>query len=144
MKLVLFVCIHNSARSQMAEAFANHFSQGRCAAESAGLKPGLLNPLAVEVMREAGIDISANKTKSVEEMLKLRKRYDYVVTVCDEANARQCPTFPGVSRVIPMAFADPAAVDGTYEERLTKVRGIRDQIKRQISDLLLEIGPAKD
>src|SRR2546422_8230068 len=83
---VLFVCHHNSARSQMAEAFVNHLGQGHFVAESAGLEPGALNPRAVHVMREVGIDISKSKTKSVFEMAKTGKAFDYVVAVCDEAS----------------------------------------------------------
>src|SRR6266496_1921852 len=81
---VLFVCVHNSARSQMAEAYLNHFGEGRFEAESAGLEPGTLNPLVVHVMREDGIDISRNETKGVFDMIKQGKLFEYVITVCDE------------------------------------------------------------
>ena len=90
---VLFVCVHNSARSQMAEAFLNHLAGDRFEAESAGLEPGDLNPLAVEVMREVGIDISGNQTKSVFQFYKENRLYKYVVAVCDEA-AQTCSIFP--------------------------------------------------
>src|SRR5580692_12025843 len=92
-KKVLFVCIHNSARSQMAEAFLNHVCGEEFEAHSAGLEPGRLNPIVVEAMGEIGIDISANQTKSVSEMLKSGRKFDFVITVCDEASAERCPVF---------------------------------------------------
>src|SRR3990167_1894983 len=94
-KRVLFICVHNSARSQMAEAFLNQMAGDRFEVESAGLEPGKLNPLAIEVMKEAGIDISQNKTKSVFDFYGAGKKYDYVITVCDESQSGQCPVFPG-------------------------------------------------
>ena len=92
---ILFVCIHNSARSQMAEAFVNTFHSDKFIAESAGLEPGILNPLVVKSMAEIGIDISKNETKDVFEFFKDGRRYDYVITVCDEASGQRCPIFPG-------------------------------------------------
>src|SRR3990167_5775132 len=94
-KRVLFVCVHNSARSQMAEAFLKQLAGDRLEAESAGLEPGKLNPVVVETMKEVGIDISQNKTKSVFNFYKQGKQYDYVITVCDESQSGQCPVFPG-------------------------------------------------
>ena len=90
-KKVLFVCAHNSARSQMAEALLKHMAGDRFEVESAGLEPGKLNPLAIGVMQEIGIDISQNKTKSAFDFYKQGKRYDYVITVCDESKAQKCP-----------------------------------------------------
>lgn len=95
-KRVLFVCVHNSARSQMAEAFLNNLGGDRFEAVSAGLEPGTLNPLVVEVMKEAGIDISQNRTKSVFDLFKKGELFSYVITVCDEASAQRCPVFPGL------------------------------------------------
>ena len=95
---VLFVCIHNSARSQMAETFLNVLGNGKFEAESAGIEPGPLNPLVVEVMKEVGIDISKNRTKSVLEFIEKKKAFDYVITVCDETSAERCPSFPGQSK----------------------------------------------
>src|SRR5206468_9768569 len=92
---VLFVCIHNSARSQMAEAYLNHLGGGTFAAESAGLEPGVLNPGVVQVLQEDGMDISRNKAKSVFEMLEQGRLFDFVITVCDETSAEKCPVFPG-------------------------------------------------
>ena len=106
-KQVLFVCIHNSARSQMAEAFLNHLCGGDFEAHSAGLEPGKLNPLVVEVMREAGLDISGNRTKSVFDMIKSGGKFAYVITVCDEASAERCPIFPGGGERMHLGFSRP-------------------------------------
>ena len=95
---VLFLCIHNSARSQMAEAYLNKFGGNQYHVESAGLEAGNLNPFAVKAMQEDGIDISNNKTKDVFEFFKEGRLYNYVVTVCDEASASRCPIFPGVHK----------------------------------------------
>ena len=129
---VLFVCIHNSARSQMAEALLNERCPNDFLAESAGIEPGALNPLAVEAMREIGIDISHKATKSVFDLLKAGRSFEYVVTVCDESNAEQCPVFPGVATRLHWNFTDPSALQGSREERLRKTRLIRDQIRAQV------------
>jgi len=136
---VLFVCVHNSARSQMAEAWLNHFYGDRFEAKSAGLEPGELNPLAVRVMKEAGIDISQNRTKSVFEMFRSGELFTWVMTVCDEASAERCPVFPGAAHRLHWSFADPAAVTGSPEERLAAVRRIRDEIR----DAILQWGAAR-
>ena len=135
---VLFVCAHNSARSQMAEAFLKQMAEDRFEVESAGLEPGKLNPLVVEVMKEMGIDISQNKTKSVFDFYKQGKRYDYVITVCDESQTQKCPVFPGTAatRRIHWSFDDPASFQGTWEEKLEKTRQVRDQIKQTITEWL--------
>ena len=132
MKRVLFVCIHNSARSQMAEAFVNHACPGLVEAQSAGLEPGTLNALVVEAMQEVGLDISGNKTKSVDEMLRSGRRFSHVVTVCDDASAERCPIFPGAAQRMHWSFPDPSALNGTRDERMERVREIRDSIQRQV------------
>lgn len=137
---VLFVCIHNSARSQMAEAFMNRLGAGRVEAESAGLEPGALNPVVVEAMREAGFDISGNKTKSVFDLLEAGRTYDLVVTVCDEASAERCPTFPGKARRLHWGFADPGALPGGREEKLAGTREIRDAIRAKVGEFLSQLG----
>ncbi len=130
---VLFVCIHNSARSQMAEAWLNHLCGDYFEAHSAGLEPGVLNPLAVEVMKEVGINISHKKTQAVFDLFKRGEHFSYVVTVCDEASAERCPIFPGSAQRLHWSFPDPSKVIGsTKEEKLTQIRPIRDAIKRQI------------
>jgi arsenate reductase len=129
---VLFVCIHNSARSQMAEAFLNRLCPDFFSAQSAGLEPGTLNPLVVEAMGEIGIDISKHQTKSVEDMLQSGTHFDYVVTVCDEASAERCPVFPGGTHRLHWGFQDPSALTGTHEHRMARVRVIRDSIQEQV------------
>lgn len=134
MKQVLFVCVHNSARSQMAEAFLNHLCGGVFEAHSAGLEPGTLNPLVVEAMREIGIDISGHRTKSVDAMLESGRAFSHVVTVCDGASAERCPVFPGPAERLHWSFPDPSALTGSHEQRLAQVRAIRDDIRRAIQD----------
>ncbi len=129
---VLFVCLHNSARSQMAEAFLNSLFADRFYAQSAGLEAGVLNPLAVRAMKEEGIDISKNKTKSVFDFYKKGELFQYVITVCDQSNAERCPIFPGNARRYHWSFPDPAEFKGRDEERLTKMRILRGQIKEKI------------
>jgi arsenate reductase len=129
---VLFICVHNSARSQMAEAFLNTFSGEHFYAESAGLESGNLNPYVVQVMKEAGIDISNNKTDSVFDFFKEGRIYDYVITVCDAAKAEQCPIFPGLALRLNWSFANPTDFTGTDDEILAVTRKVRDQIKGKI------------
>jgi arsenate reductase (thioredoxin) len=131
---ILFVCVHNSARSQMAEAFLNHLAGDRFEARSAGLEPGELNPLVVEVMQELGIDISGNQAKDVFEMFKRGEMYSYVITVCDGANAERCPIFPGIVSRLHWSFNDPAAVQGTHAEKLAAIRIIRDEIRAAVEE----------
>ena len=137
-KKVLFVCVNNSARSQIAEAFLKQLAGDRFEVESAGLEHGKLNPLAVEVMKEVGIDISHNRTKSTFDLYKQNRLYDYVIAVCDESQAQRCPTFPGtvVTKSIDWSFANPASFQGTWEEKLEKTRQVRDKIKQQIKQWL--------
>jgi arsenate reductase (thioredoxin) len=129
---VLFICVHNSARSQMAETFLNLACPDYFEAHSAGLEPGTLNPLAVEVMKEIGIDISGKKTQSVFDVSKSGQLFSYVITVCDESEAESCPIFPGVIRRLHWSFADPSALTGSREERLKETRKIRGQIRARI------------
>lgn len=138
---VLFICIHNSARSQMAEAWLNHTCGEFFAAESAGLEPGTLNPLVVESMREAGIDISKNTTWAVADVLRAGKFFSHVITVCDETSAERCPVFPGATKRLHWGFPDPSALTGTREEKLAEVRTIRDQIRAKIERWCAEVCP---
>jgi len=139
---ILFVCIHNSARSQMAEAFVNQLCGGTFEAHSAGIEPGKLNPVVVEAMREVGIDISGNATKSVMQMIKSGQLFSYVVTVCDEASAERCPIFPGVTQRLHWGFPDPSAIQGTPEQKLAGTRQIRDAIRARIEAWCGEVCPA--
>jgi len=129
---VLFICVHNSARSQMAEAFLNDICGDHFEAHSAGLEPGTLNPLAVEAMREIGIDISRRATQTVFDVFKSGELFAYVITVCDETSAECCPIFPRVATRLHWSFSDPAALTGTREERLGGTRQIRDEIRARI------------
>jgi arsenate reductase len=138
---VLFVCVHNSARSQMAEAFLTQLAGDRFEAHSAGLEPGTLNPLAVEVMAETGIDISANRTKGVFDMYKSGAIFNYVITVCDGASAERCPIFPGVTSRVHWSFDDPAALTGSHAEKLVATRWIRDEIRAAVA-AFIEANPA--
>ena len=137
---VLFVCIHNSARSQMAEAYLNYFGEGRFEAESAGLEPGVLNPRVVQVMKEDGIDISGNRTKSVFDLFRQGRMFGYVVTVCDKEAAEKCPIFPGVTKPLHWSFPDPSALTGSEEEKLERTREIRDTIKAQVRTWVTTLG----
>ena len=136
---ILFVCVHNSARSQMAEAYLNLFGNGKFEAESAGLEPGNLNPFVIDVMKEDGIDISENKTKSVFNFFKQGKMYGYVITVCDETAAERCPIFPGVCKRIHWSFPDPSLIEGNSKDKLNGTRIIRDQIKEKIKSWIIEV-----
>ncbi len=133
---VLFVCNHNSARSQMAEAFLNNLGKGKFEAESAGLEPGTLNPVVIEVMKEAGIDISNNKTKDVFDFFKQGKQFDYVITVCDDSVAEQCPFFPSQKGKMHWSFKDPSRFTGTQEEILAQVRTVRNTIEKEITEFI--------
>lgn len=123
----------------MAEAFVRHFAGDRLEAHSAGLEPGKLNPLVVEAMKELGIDISRNRTKGVKEFLDKKEQFDYVVTVCDESRAEQCPAFPGPAKRLHWGFEDPSSLSGSPQADLQKVRVIRDQIKRAVLSWLEEL-----
>ncbi|NLI62092.1 MAG: arsenate reductase ArsC [Methanosarcinaceae archaeon] len=132
---VLFVCVHNSARSQMAEAFLNRLGKG-VSAESAGLEPGVLNPLAVNVMSEIGYDISNNKVKDIRSLYEAKREYDIVITVCDPQVAEKCPFFPSQKLSLNWNFKDPSKLTGSYEEKLNETRAIRDEIKQRIEEFI--------
>jgi arsenate reductase (thioredoxin) len=136
---VLFVCIHNSARSQMAEELLRRLGGSEFNVESAGLNPGELNSFVVRVLKEMNIDISGKKTQSVTDVLKKNKSFDYVITVCDETSAEQCPVFSGLSKRLHWGFEDPSAFKGTDDEKLNKTRVIRDQIQTKILQWLKEL-----
>jgi arsenate reductase (thioredoxin) len=136
---VLFICVHNSGRSQMCEALLKHYAGDRFDARSAGLEPGELNPLVVEAMAEIGIDISQNKTKSVFDIWKSGELFQYVIAVCDAESAEKCPIFPGPTTRLHWSFHDPSKVTGKYEQRLQKVRQIRDEMATKIQDWLASL-----
>ena len=127
---LLVLCTGNSARSQMAEGLLRHRIGDKYEVFSAGTKPTSVRPEAIEVMRETGIDISSHRSKSVEEFVG--QEFAYVITVCD--NAREsCPVFPGKTQRIHWSFEDPAAAQGSEEERKAVFRQIRDQIAGRIN-----------
>jgi arsenate reductase len=131
---VLFICGHNSGRSQMAEAFLKDMAGDRFDVESAGLEPKPVNPLVIEVMQEIGYDLSKAKSNRVFDFFRESRLYDYVITVCGEAAAGQCPVFPGITKRFHWPFMDPEALTGTHEEKLEALRGIRDQIREKVND----------
>jgi arsenate reductase len=128
---VLFLCTGNSARSQIAEGYLRHVAGERFEALSAGIDPKGLNPLAVEAMREVGIDISSQESKDVVTLLG--QHVPYVVTVCDNAKER-CPIFPGTWEFLHWSFEDPAEAVGSHEERLAVFRRVRDEIVMHIDE----------
>lgn len=116
----------------MAEALLNERAGNHFEAESAGLRPGQLNPQVVEVMRETGLDLSGKATRSVEEVLRAGTKFDYVITVCDEGSAAGCPSFPGDGERLHWSFPDPSGFPGTHEERLEQTRVVRALIADRI------------
>lgn len=136
MRTLLFICEHNSARSQMAEAYLNALADGKFRAESAGLEPGVLNPYVVEVMGEDGLDISTHSTKSVFDLYRQQRQYDAVITVCSPEVGGKCPLFPGRVKRWNWPFADPSRLTGSREEILSATRIIRDDIKAKIQEFL--------
>jgi arsenate reductase len=126
---VLFICQHNSGRSQIAEAYLKKMTGEKIVVESAGLAPAKeVNPLVVAVMKEAGFDLSNKKPKSVFKLLKAGRLYDHVITVCHDSEDK-CPIFPGITKRWHWPFPDPAKVEGSPQEKHEKVRKIRDDIK---------------
>ena len=123
----------------MCEALLKHYGGDRFDAQSAGLEPGELNPLAVEVMAEIGIDISQNKTKSVFDVWESGETFEYVIAVCDAESAEKCPIFPGLTTRLHWPFHDPSKLTGTHEQQLQKVRQTREEIAGKIQDWLASL-----
>jgi arsenate reductase (thioredoxin) len=135
---VLFLCTHNSARSQMAEGLLRHLAGNRFEVMSAGTEATHVRPLAVRAMDELGIDISKQESKTLDRYLG--ETFDYVITVCDDAN-EACPVFPGAKRRLHWSFEDPAQATGSEEERLRVFQSVRDEIRGRIEgELLTEYG----
>ena len=133
---VLFVCTHNSARSQMAEAFLNKLGEGRFAAESAGTVARGLHPMTIQAMAEVGIDISLQRSKTLERFVS--EPFDLVITVCDQAN-ESCPYFPHAGERRHWSFPDPSAVPGDDETRFRAFARVRDAIRDRIERELLSL-----
>lgn len=137
---VLFICGHNSARSQMAEFFLSQIGRGAFEVESAGLElADRINPLVVEVMREVGVDLSGKSMHRVFDFFQEGRLYDYVITVCDAAKAKQCPIFPGITKRLHWPFEDPASLEGSHEDKLEMTRKIRDEIRWKIEQWIEEL-----
>lgn len=130
---VLFLCTHNSARSQMAEGFLRAVAGDRFEAGSAGTEKTSVNPLAIRVMAELGIDLGAHTSKLYDDVIS--QAWDYLITVCDDANER-CPWVPGSVQRLHWSFPDPSRATGTEEQRFAVFRRVRDQIKERLTDWL--------
>ena len=134
---VLFLCTHNSARSQMAEGLLRHLARDSFEAMSAGTEVTNVRPLAVRAMQEIGIDISGQESKTLERYL--HEPFDFVITVCDDAN-EACPFFPGAKSRLHWSFEDPSKAEGSEEERLEVFRRVRDGIKDRVQAELVNGG----
>src|SRR5437667_3225064 len=132
-KRVLILCTGNSARSQIAEGLLGDLGREDFEIVSAGVEPSYVRPEAIEVMNEIGIDISTHRSKSVDEFLN--QEFDYVITVCDKANAR-CPVFPGQARRIHWSIEDPVAAKGNDEMRLASFRKARDELQVRLGEFV--------
>lgn len=130
-KKVLFLCTANSCRSQMAEGIANHFLGDRLEAVSAGTEASFVNPRAVQVLREIGVDISGHRSKNLDEFSG--RKFDYVITLCGDASEK-CPLFFGGAERIHLGFSDPAKAQGTEEEVMDEFRRIRDEIRDSLTE----------
>lgn len=137
-KRFMFICIHNSGRSQMGEAFLRHYAGDKFEVHSAGIEAGKLNPLVVKAMEEIGISMEGHYAKKAQDYIDREEHFDYVLTVCDETNAERCPLFPGKHTRLHWGFPDPSALTGTDEEKLAGIRPIRDAIGKKIQDWLQE------
>jgi arsenate reductase len=131
---VLFLCTHNSARSQMAEGLLRHLAGDRFEVMSAGTEATHVRPLAIRAMDEIGVDISSQESKTLERYL--REPFDYVITVCDDAN-EACPFFPGAANRLHWSFEDPSRAEGSEEERLAVFRSVRDRIRDRVNTELV-------
>lgn len=135
-KKALFICVHNSARSQIAEEYLRELGGQNWEVESAGFEPGQINPLVIKVMAEQGFDLTHKKTQKVFDLFKQGKTFQYVITVCNESEEGSCPIFPGMTHRLHLPFPDPAQLKGSEEEKLEQLRKIRDQIKEMIRQFL--------
>lgn len=136
MHTVLFVCIHNSARSQMAEAYLKALGGADFQVESAGFEPTTINALVVEVMREEGIDLNTKGTQSVFDLFKQGRVFTHVITVCDDTQEAKCPIYPGMTHRLHLPFEDPGTLEGTREDQLARTRKIRDNVKHAVSEFI--------
>jgi arsenate reductase len=140
-KRILFLCTHNSARSQMAEGLLRHMAGDRFEAFSAGTEKTRVRPEAIEAMREVGVDLSGQESETLDRYLE--EAFDYVITVCDEAN-EACPVFPGARNRLHWSFPDPSRAEGSEEERLGAFRWVRDRIGDRLRAELVKGGEISD
>lgn len=138
---ILFICVHNSARSQIAEELLRQKLGDQVQVYSAGLEPGNLNPVVVDILKEMGIDISGKQTRSVFDFIKQNIRFHYVVTVCDETSGERCPIFPGFTKRLHWTFPDPSSFQGTYEQKKEKTLEIVQMIDEKLEDFIIELQP---
>lgn len=140
---VLFICVHNSARSQMAAAFLKKICPNEFEAHSAGLEAGSINPLAIQAMAEVGIDISGNKTQTVFDAWRAGTMYTHVIRVCSqaEAEARACPIFPSPVVRLSWPFEDPTSFQGSSGAKLEQMRSVRDAIEKKTREWCEEVCP---
>ena len=135
-KSVMFICIHNSGRSQMGEGFLRHIAGERFEVASAGIEAGTLNPLVVKSMEEVGVSLEGHYAKKAQDFVDRGEHFDYVITVCDESNAERCPMFPGKHVRLHWGLPDPSAIQGTDEEKLAGIRPIRDAILEKVREFV--------
>ena len=135
---VLFFCVHNSARSQMAEAWLRHLGGEAFEVESGGLEPGTVKPLMIAAMREVDIDLSKKRTQSVFDVFKSGRTFDYVIALCDEANAKRCPVFPGAAKLLHWDFPERPKQRQVEAEQLPHFRKVRDLIKDRVTTWMTE------
>jgi arsenate reductase len=139
-KSVLFLCVHNAARSQIAEALLLKYGGDQFEVQSAGFEPTVVNPLVIEVLKDEGIDLSNKKTQSVYSLIQKQVFFGFVITVCSRENEKDCPTFPGVPQRLHWDLKDPEGFMGTYEEKLENVRKLKEQIKEYVLDFIKHAG----
>ncbi len=135
---VLFICVHNSARSQMAEAYLNALGGDRYEADSAGFAPTRINPLVVRVMQDDGIDLTNKATRSVFDCYRSGKFYGYIVTVCSRAQEAECPTFPGIKKRYHWDLENPEDYTGSEEEKLEKLRDLQKRVKKLVIEFIAQ------
>ncbi len=138
MTSILCLCVHNSARSQMAEAYLRQLGGDLFDVESAGLEPGKLNPYVVRALKEEGIDISGRTTRAVQDLYAAGRTYRYVITVCSKEAADRCPIFPGRVERLHWPFADPSTFRGTDEEVMAQVREVREAIREKVREFVAD------
>jgi len=136
---VLFICNHNDARSQIAEALLHKYGQSHFLAESAGLDPKFIDPLAIEILKEEDIDISHKATQSAFEFFQMGKLYHYVITMCDDSRGEKCPVFPGQTTRLHWSFKDPQLFEGSHNEKLLHMKAIKDEIKNEVFKFIKSI-----